>query len=180
MNPHLGVHQFRIVHPVFLNRDGGEGTVTDHHSNGHIRAGLDDRMHELLDLYPLRVLHSRQQMGQAHSRSFGRYMRFADDANAWPSDHRPEISRAAHAGQIDERARVNGKDGSGRDGDKDGSSRILHKQCAVPGIDVRIVVGDYSQQVNRVMAPGFLWGQAMDALRGGDVYKRQGFGPSSE
>lgn len=123
-------------------------------------------MNKSLDLNPLAVHFSVEELLGGDSGCLSREVRFADDADVCFLNDGGKVSVSAKSGDFNESARVQGQDRSGGECDKYAAAGVVDKHCSVPGIDVGIVVGDDGMDVDGVGSSSFLRGEAVYLMCG--------------
>ncbi len=103
-------------------------------------------------------------MRHSHRRSVGWDVRLAEDAYSRALHDGRIVSGTAHSHHFHLSARFERQKRPGRESHEDAARRIVHKQGAVPGIDVGIAIGDYRAQVNRILPCRLFGGEAMDLV----------------
>ena len=111
-----------------------------------------DGVNYTLYLHPLPVQTSAEQLCHGCLDGIAGNLCLANDPHLPATDNGSVVPGAGHPYYIHDCAGLHGKDRTGGNCDENAPCGVAHKQCGVPGIDERIVIGDDSSKMNRISA----------------------------
>lgn len=107
-------------------------------------------------------------MRQAHHRCLGRELRFSNAFELGLLNNWCEIPRTAYADEVHEHTLMNRNGRRWVHGNIYVAAVVMHKHRPASGVDVLIVIGNHSVQVNRVTPCGLTRTKGVDCPRSGE------------